>query len=121
MAADLDSLRRLRSLVDDRPHAPSGEPAPADGGWRIVPSHGRVITDATALVDHYLHHRLAREAKLLAVLGETALDVDRLLARVYDDVPVAILPIAAGSLEAHLVKLEREDRVVRHGREVRLR
>ncbi len=86
-----------------------------------MPSHGRVITDATALVDHYLHHRLAREAKLLAVLGETALDVDRLLARVYDDVPVAILPIAAGSLEAHLVKLEREDRVVRHGREVRLR
>jgi glyoxylase-like metal-dependent hydrolase (beta-lactamase superfamily II) len=125
MAAYLDSLRRLRGLVTAVPDAspatsPTSERSHTPATWRIVPAHGRVITQASELVDHYLAHRLARERKILTALRDEALDFEPLLARVYDDVPAAILPLAAGSLEAHLVKLAREGQILRRGREIRL-
>jgi hypothetical protein len=47
----------------------------------------------------------------LAVLGAVRRgELDELLPRVYDDVRPELLPIARYSLEAHLIKLEREGR-----------
>ena len=81
----------------------------------LVPAHGPVITDALACLRHYVEHRLAREAKLLAALDAGPLDFSSLLGHTYDDVPVQLHAIASGSLEAHLRKLESEGRVTRRG------
>jgi len=51
-------------------------------------------------------------------LGPAALEA--ILARVYDDVPERLHPVAALSLEAHLLKLEREGRARRDGTSWRL-
>ena len=62
-------------------------------------------------------HRIAREDKVLRCLssggGEARLD--ELTAAVYDDVPTERHPWARLTLEAHLIKLAREGRVVERG------
>jgi len=99
MAAYLDSLRTLR--------------AQAPGA--VVPAHGRILDDVAAVVDHYVAHRLQREAKVLAGIGEAPTDFDDVLASAYDDTPRMLWPLAARSLEAHLRKLAQEGRIERHG------
>ncbi len=103
MSTYLRSLEAARKLVG------------AAKGARIVPAHGPTLEQPEALFEHYLRHRLAREAKLVAALEAGARSFEEALRRTYDDVPEAVLPLAAGSLEAHLVKLEEEDRVRREG------
>jgi hypothetical protein len=75
-----------------------------------------VLDDPVGVIDGVIAHRLRREAKVLAVLGEAGRGtLDELLPRVYDDVRLELLPIARLSLEAHLIKLRREERVGRDG------
>jgi glyoxylase-like metal-dependent hydrolase (beta-lactamase superfamily II) len=73
----------------------------------LAPGHGYLIGQPHAEAQRLIRHRLAREDKVrkavLAAGGEVA--PVTLLPRVYDDVPAAIHPIAARSLEAHLEKL----------------
>lgn len=79
-----------------------------------LPAHGDPIDDPTALFRRYIAHRGMREAKVLAALrlrGEEGATARDLVPVAYDDVPVTTWPIAALSLEAHLIKLEREGRV----------
>jgi glyoxylase-like metal-dependent hydrolase (beta-lactamase superfamily II) len=100
MAAYLDSLRRLREL-----------PLRA-----IAPGHGHVLQDPIAVIDGVIAHRERREAKVLSVLGSLVrATLDQLLPRVYDDVRRELHPLARLSLEAHLIKLEREGRCGREG------
>jgi hydroxyacylglutathione hydrolase len=80
---------------------------------RIYPAHGPVLEPARPVVEGYIAHRLEREAQILAALGagaETAADI---VARVYQDVPAPLHPVARLSVLSHLVKLEREDKVRR--------
>ena len=42
----------------------------------LVPAHGPVLEDPQAVVDHYVTHRLAREAKVVAAIDAGATDVD---------------------------------------------
>ena len=51
----------------------------------------------------------------LAALAERAPDLDALLPVVYDDVPVALHPVARRSLLAHLIKLRHEGRAAADG------
>jgi glyoxylase-like metal-dependent hydrolase (beta-lactamase superfamily II) len=77
----------------------------------IAPGHGRVLHDPIRVIDGVIAHRGRREAKVLAVLGAVGRsEIDELLPKVYDDVKAELLPIARYSLEAHLIKLEREGR-----------
>lgn len=80
----------------------------------IAPGHGRVLADPVRVIDGIVAHRGRREAKVLAVLGAAGRGAtDELLPKVYDDVRSELLPIARYSLEAHLIKLEREGRATR--------
>ena len=77
----------------------------------IAPGHGRVLADPIGVIDGIIAHRARREAKVLAVLNAAGRgSLDELLPRVYDDVRAELLPIARYSLEAHLIKLQREGR-----------
>jgi glyoxylase-like metal-dependent hydrolase (beta-lactamase superfamily II) len=89
------SLRRLQAL-DVR---------------RIYPAHGPVIDDAPAKIQEFIDHRLLREQQILDALGDGLATIPAIVARIYAEVPVALHPMAAMSVESHLKKLAKEARV----------
>jgi endoribonuclease LACTB2 len=79
-----------------------------------LPAHGEPIDSPTDLFRHYIRHRLAREEKVLAAVvasSENGSTIEKLVPVAYADTPRMLWPIAALSLEAHLVKLLREGRI----------
>jgi len=77
----------------------------------IAPGHGPWVTDPAAKLAEYVEHRQMRERRLLAALDEGERSRANLLATVWDDIPMELLPMAAMAMEAHLEKLEREGRL----------
>jgi len=100
----LDSLSRLGAL------------APA----QLVPAHGPVLGDPRGVVEHYIAHRLGREAKIVAALRAGLVAIDDVLARAYSDTPTQLWPLARRALAAHLGKLVRDGRVTWRGDRVEL-
>src|SRR5205823_3991622 len=95
MAAYIDSLRVL--LREDLL-------------W-LAPGHGFLIERPADAINRLIQHRLGREKKVLDALRAAGpIDVVTLLARVYDDVPPRMHPVAQRSLTAHLLKLAAEGR-----------
>jgi glyoxylase-like metal-dependent hydrolase (beta-lactamase superfamily II)/8-oxo-dGTP pyrophosphatase MutT (NUDIX family) len=91
MAAYLASLRSLLAL---------------DLDW-LAPGHGFLMAEPRRAIEAVIAHRLKREAKVLGALRELApATAGALLARVYDDVPERMHPVALRSLRAHLLKLQ---------------
>lgn len=92
-------LASLERLLDLRPAA-------------LAPGHGELFTDPDPVIRSIIGHRLAREAKVAAALAAAAapVTVDELLPGVYADVEPQRLPIARGSLWAHLRKLADDGR-----------
>lgn len=100
MAVYLAQLERLAAL----------------GARVALPAHGEPIDAPEALFRRYVAHRLGRERRVLAALegaGEGGATLDGLLPVAYADTAPALWPIARLSLEAHLIKLEREGRARR--------
>jgi glyoxylase-like metal-dependent hydrolase (beta-lactamase superfamily II) len=77
----------------------------------IAPGHGPWVTDPAAKLAEYVEHRQMRERRLLAALEEGERSRAQLLAAVWDDIPIELLPMAAMAMEAHLEKLEEEGRL----------
>ena len=77
----------------------------------IAPGHGPWIADPAAKLAEYLEHREMREGRLLAALDRGERSRAALLAEVWADVPVELLPMAAMAMDAHLEKLEEEGRL----------
>ncbi len=99
MLAYLNSLKRLQEMDIAQ----------------IVPAHGPVITDPQAKIAEYITHRLERERQIIDVLETMArrATIDAMVPHIYADVHPQLHPIASRSVEAHLLKLEREARVRR--------
>lgn len=83
-----------------------------------LPAHGDPIPEPSKLFRAYVAHRLLREAKIKRAL-EAAVEgsLDDLVRVAYADTPEPLWPIAKMSLEAHLVKLERDCAAHRTGGE----
>jgi glyoxylase-like metal-dependent hydrolase (beta-lactamase superfamily II) len=109
MRVYLDTLRRMVDLFRG-PWA----------GASLVPAHGAVVRDPAALCEHYISHRLGREKKVLAAIGERATPIDAVLAAAYADKDPSILPLARFALDAHVAKLVDEGRVLRVGDALRV-
>jgi glyoxylase-like metal-dependent hydrolase (beta-lactamase superfamily II) len=77
----------------------------------ICPGHGPWIEDPAAKLAEYVEHREMRERRLLAALEGGERSKEALLADVWDDVPDELRPAAARVMEAHLQKLEAENRL----------
>ncbi|HEY7983719.1 MAG TPA: MBL fold metallo-hydrolase [Ktedonobacterales bacterium] len=73
----------------------------------ILPAHGPIIKDGPALLRQYIAHRLERERQVLAALAAGDTTLDALVARIYAAVDPALHPVAARTVLAHLLKLER--------------
>jgi glyoxylase-like metal-dependent hydrolase (beta-lactamase superfamily II) len=95
MAAYLDSLVKLASYDFER----------------IAPGHGELLSHGKQVIEDLRAHRLARERKVLQAIGAGA-TLDDLTPKVYDDVPAERHEWAKLTLRAHLIKLEREGRIV---------
>ena len=77
----------------------------------VMPAHGGALPgNALAAA---LEHRRMREAKVVTALALEPQKLEALVGKVYDDTPEALWRLAARSLEAHLLKLEREGRARR--------
>jgi glyoxylase-like metal-dependent hydrolase (beta-lactamase superfamily II) len=77
----------------------------------IAPGHGPWVTEPAAKLAEYVEHRQMRERRLLEALGAGERSRAQLLATVWDDIPLELLPMAAMAMEAHLEKLESEGRL----------
>ena len=77
----------------------------------LAPGHGDIMTDPGAAIDHLIAHRNKREDKIVAALTSMGtVDIEALTVKVYDDVAPHLLPWARLTLEAHLIKLDKESR-----------
>jgi glyoxylase-like metal-dependent hydrolase (beta-lactamase superfamily II) len=97
MAAYLASLEKVRALQPDA----------------LAPAHGPLLTEPDAYLEHYITHRLAREAAVadaLAAVGPDGADTEALVKAVYVDVHELLHPVARFSVWAHLRKLTAEGR-----------
>ena len=104
MAQYMDSVRKLE----------------ARGDRTLYPTHGAPVTDPKPFLAAYLAHRIERENQVLACIGDGLDAIPAMVARMYADVDKRLHPAAARSVEAHLIKLEREGRVKRDGARYRL-
>jgi len=95
-------LRSLERLLAESPAA-------------IYPAHGPRIADGSGKIREYLAHRMQREQEILAAVGDGLARIDEMVRRIYAAYPVELHAPAAGSVTAHLRKLEREGRVARSG------
>lgn len=98
-----DYIESLRRLLD--------EPLQS-----LAPGHGDVIEKPHAEVEKIISHRLKREALVMGAMrkcgGGT---LDEVVKLAYAETPVSLHKMAKLSLEAHLIKLERDGRVARAG------
>jgi glyoxylase-like metal-dependent hydrolase (beta-lactamase superfamily II) len=94
MATYLQQLERLKGL---RPRLRS-----------IAPGHGHLIERPAEKIDEYLQHRAMREAQVLNRLRAGPCTIDEIVVELYPDLPDELVPMAAGTVWAHLIKLERD-------------
>lgn len=99
MLAYLNALKRLQTVAISE----------------IVPAHGPNVTDPQAKIAEYIAHRLLREQQILSVMQQlgAGATIPQMVAHIYQDVDPKLHPVAAHSVEAHLIKLEREG-IVEH-------
>lgn len=87
----------------------------------IYPGHGPVVERAVEKIEEYLSHRREREEQVLRALRAGPRTPEELVPEIYASYPKELYPAASRSVLAHLVKLEREGRVVRSGQSDRFR
>ena len=95
MSAYLASLRRLGELELDV----------------LCPGHGPFVWAPHEKIDEYLAHRLERERRLVEALAAGARTRAEMLDAAWSEVPAALRPAAALTLEAHLERLSEEARL----------
>ena len=79
---------------------------------RLLPGHWDPVDDPPAKIEEYIDHRLLRERQVLAAMRLGCDTVEAIVARLYADVDPRLHRAAGGSIRAHLLKLEREGRVI---------
>jgi len=99
MGAYLEQLERLKAW---RPRLRS-----------IAPGHGYLIEQPAAKIDEYLDHRRQREQQVLKCVKNGTTSVKKIVAALYPDLIEELIPMAEGTVEAHLIKLKDEKRVKR--------
>ncbi|HTD58046.1 MAG TPA: MBL fold metallo-hydrolase [Solirubrobacteraceae bacterium] len=77
----------------------------------LCPGHGPPIWTPQERLEEYIEHRLGRERRLLAAIGEGRRTTEELLDAAWSDVPEQLRPLAAVTLTAHLDKLAEEGRL----------
>ena len=96
MNAYLDGLERLRAL--DSP--------------LLFPGHGPMAANPNRLLTHYIKHRRARHARVLAAVEEGLSDVESIAESAYRDTPQAHPMLAIDQTLSHLYALAQAGEVI---------
>lgn len=80
----------------------------------LFPSHGPGMPKPGQHLEDLVEHRLEREDKIEAAWKDGLKTPGAMVARVYDDVPPELHPVAERQIEAHLVRLRRWGRIPRY-------
>lgn len=88
-------LRQLERLKTIRPRLRS-----------IAPGHGHLIDKPVAKIDEYLDHRAMRERQILGELGAGPTTVEAIVEALYPGLAEELVPMAHGTVWAHLLKLK---------------
>jgi glyoxylase-like metal-dependent hydrolase (beta-lactamase superfamily II) len=117
MVASVGTILIERTDGDMQAYLASLEAMDALDASQLLPAHGLPIRDARERLRFYIRHRLAREAKVAEALHSLGRDslVDEIVPIAYADTAQIAWPLARLAAEAHLIKLEREGRVVSRG------
>ena len=97
LAAYLDSLARLRALVNARAVA------------EILPGHGPVVADPAGWLTSYYEHRMERLDQVRAARAAGARTPAEVVAVVYADVDRSVWPAAEQSVRSQLDYLDRSE------------
>ena len=104
MAAYMASLQKLLARGDDI----------------LWPTHGGPVKDPKPFLRAYVEHRLERERQILDCIKDGIETIPDMVARIYAQVDKRLHPAAARSVEAHLIQLANEGRVIKSGKQYRL-
>jgi glyoxylase-like metal-dependent hydrolase (beta-lactamase superfamily II) len=99
MAAYMASLDKLRQR-DDRVY---------------YPAHGPPVTNPQQYVRHLVGHRMQREKQILGLVGDKPRDIPDIVANAYPGLDPRLTVAAGGSVQAHLLDLERRGLVQQQG------
>lgn len=82
----------------------------------VAPGHGFLLGNPPALFRHVIHHRKARESRIIdALMRHESATIDDLLPLAYAETPQPLWPLASRSLLAHLLHLQDTGLVTRNG------
>jgi glyoxylase-like metal-dependent hydrolase (beta-lactamase superfamily II) len=81
----------------------------------LFPGHWDPVADAVGKIEEYRHHRLEREAQILAEVRRGPGTAAELTRRVYGDLEEKLMVAAEMTLRAHLKKLVDDGAVREHG------
>lgn len=79
----------------------------------VAPGHGPVVRSPRAKIEELIAHRLEREQQVLSFLKAGVTNVEAMVAEIYPEIGSNLRRAAIGQVQAHLLKLEQEGRVVR--------
>lgn len=100
MAAYMASLDKLRGRGD-----------------RVYyPAHGPPVTNPQQHVRGFLGHRKQREKQILRIVGERPRAIPEIVAAAYPGLDPRLVTAAGGSVHAHLLDLEKREKVKRSGK-----
>lgn len=76
----------------------------------IVPAHGPIIPGGQEKIAEYIDHRMQREQQVIQALEDLprGVTIPQIVQFIYTDVDPSLHSVAAWSVKAHLLKLERE-------------
>jgi glyoxylase-like metal-dependent hydrolase (beta-lactamase superfamily II) len=82
---------------------------------RLLPGHGPIIDDPSAVIDEYIRHRRMREQQVLTAMRAGRSTADEITAAVYAGLAPGLAAAAADTVLAHLQFLEETGRATRDG------
>ncbi|MEO6196829.1 MAG: MBL fold metallo-hydrolase [Dehalococcoidia bacterium] len=83
----------------------------------MLPGHGIAVHDVSAKLQELIDHRHAREQQILTLTEKGKNTAKKMLSAIYPELDKRLVPAATRQIEAHLAKLEAENRVSRSGDE----
>lgn len=83
----------------------------------ICPGHGPLIREPMRKIQELIAHRIDRENQVLGLLSGDKHTIDAMVREIYPELDSRLLGAAQGQVLAHLIKLQREGRVVAEEKE----
>ena len=86
----------------------------------IYPGQGPLVSDPRARLTELIKHRNERERQIIDLLKRSPASIEQLAASLYAGIKDGVRHLARNQVKSHLIKLERENRVVAEGEVYRL-